>query len=54
MTTVDLPKLVPMAARPTAEDRILVGLIYRAMRMMAGAIKARYGISILVEMVDHT
>ena len=45
MTTVDLSKLVPIAARPTAEDRILVGLIFRAMRMMAGAIKARYGIS---------
>lgn len=45
---------VSLRPAPTPEDRVFVGLIYRAMRAIAAAIKTRYGISILVEMVDPT
>ena len=51
---MDMPvTLVPVRTSPSPEDRILVGLFYRAMRMMAAAIKERYGITIRVEMVDR-
>jgi hypothetical protein len=50
VSVMNAPMTVPVKSRPTAEDRVFVGLIYRAMRMVAAAIKQRYGITILVEM----
>jgi hypothetical protein len=47
---MDVPRTVPVKTKASAEDRAFVGLIYRAMRMVAAAIKQRYGISISVEM----
>lgn len=38
---------------PSAADRVLAEAVYRAMRMIAAAVKVRYGITILVELVDR-
>lgn len=52
MSTMEPQVIVTLRPCPTPEDRVFVGLIYRAMRAIAAAIKTRYGIAILVEMVD--
>ena len=36
--------------KPAAADRVLAEAIYRAMRMIAAAVRVRYGVVITVEM----
>lgn len=53
--TLDAPPPLASVAPPvpSAADRVLAEAVYRAMRMIAAAMKVRYGITILVELVDR-
>ncbi len=53
MTAVAEKPAVPARPAPTPADRVLVGAIYRAMRMIAAAVRVRYGIAIMVEMLER-
>lgn len=52
MSTIEAPPLSAPVV-PSPADRVLVGAIYRAMRMIAAAVRARYGIAIMVEMLER-